>query len=259
MAPPHPFTQFKLLSFDCFATLIDYYKGIWEALQPLLSRLPTTSPLKHDRQAAVKQFNDWTHVLEAKHPTMLYSDLLAQGWRDFAKDIGVQDASDEDARTFGNSIGQWEAFPDTIKALEVLRAHYKLVILSNVDRDSFDKTLRVGFKGFKFDAVYTAEEIGSYKPDLNNFHYLREHAERDLEVKPEDMLHVAQSLKLDHVPAKELGMESVWISRGNDKGVVDEDLVGKVAFKWSYPTLGAFAAAVEGAFAEEAVKAHGKD
>lgn len=110
--------------------------------------------------------------------------------------------------------------------------------------------------GVAFDAVYTAEKIGSYKPDHGNFEYLFSGVERELGGKREGVLHVARSLTADHVPAKEIGLRSVWIARGGDKpegygtGGDYEGLKaeGKLGFEWVYQTLGEFAEAVEREF-----------
>jgi putative hydrolase of the HAD superfamily len=82
--------------------------------------------------------------------------------------------------TYGRSVKNWPAFADSAAALQYLKQHYKLVILSNVDNDSFagsNEKLMVDF-----DAVYTAEDIGSYKPSDRNFEYMlahrREHVPR---------------------------------------------------------------------------------
>ena len=69
-------------------------------------------------------------------------------------------------------------------------------ILSNIDRESFAASNRK--LGVEFDAVYTAQDIGSYKPSLANFHYLQEHVKQDCGVEAEDLLHTAQSLYHDH-------------------------------------------------------------
>ncbi len=114
-------------------------------------------------------------------------------------------------RTFGESVPLWPAFPDSAAALRDLGSRYRLVILSNVDRASFAAS--GALLGAAFDAVYTAEDIGSYKPDPRNFRYLLDHLEADFEVGPGQVLHVAQSLYHDHVPALSFGLATAWIDR----------------------------------------------
>lgn len=142
--------------------------------------------------------------------------------------------------------------------MKVLKRHFKLVILSNVDEDNISRVVGPGgaLGGVAFDKVYTAEKIGSYKPDHRNFDFLFEGVERELGGKREGVLHVARSLTADHVPAKELGLSSVWIARGGDKpagyGTGGDysalKAEGKLGFGWLYQTLGEFASAVEREF-----------
>ena len=106
---------------------------------------------------------------------------------------------------------RWPAFPDTPDALRLLGKDHALVILSNVDRAGFSGSLpRLGVD---FAAIYTAEDIGTYKPDPANFDFLIEHVRDDLGHGPDDILHVAQSLFHDHVPAKAKGLATAWIDR----------------------------------------------
>jgi 2-haloalkanoic acid dehalogenase type II len=118
-------------------------------------------------------------------------------------------------RRFGASVGDWPAFPDTPDALRYLKQHFRLVILSNVDHASFARSLpRLGVA---FDAVYTAQDIGSYKPDPRNFTYLLDRLEEQGVAKTQ-VLHVAQSLFHDHLPANAIGMSSAWIDRRHAAG-----------------------------------------
>ena len=112
---------------------------------------------------------------------------------------------------FGESVPLWPAFPDTADALRVLKRHYKLVILSNVHREGFAASNRK--LGVDFDAIYTAEDIGSYKPADANFEYLLAHVDSDLGMNKADILHTAQSLHHDHTPAKRFGLANAWIDR----------------------------------------------
>ena len=163
--------------------------------------------------------------------------------------MGLGAPANSEADAFGASVDKWPIFPDTIEALKQLKKYYKLVILSNVDQKSFTQVLKSALAGIEFDAVYVAEEIGSYKPDLNNFHYLIRHARDELGVQMEQILMTANGLKSDHVPAMKVRMTSVWISRGQG----DEELEaveGKVAFTWRFDTMREMAGAAEEEFAD---------
>jgi FMN phosphatase YigB (HAD superfamily) len=61
--------------------------------------------------------------------------------------------------------------------------------------------------------VYTAQDIGSYKPSRANFEYMLSHLERDFGLGPRDVLHTAQSLHHDHATARAMGLANVWIDR----------------------------------------------
>jgi 2-haloacid dehalogenase len=197
--------DFAALSFDCYGTLIDWESGIGAALQPMLRRC-SNPPSRED---ALARFAGMESGVQAETPTLLYSGVLVEVHRRLARAWGVAPDADE-GRRFGASVGDWPAFPDTEAALRRLKRRYRLVILSNVDRASFARTMpRLGVA---FDDVFTAEEIGSYKPDARNFAFLIARlAERG--VGRDAILHVAQSLFHDHAPANQAGLTSAWIDR----------------------------------------------
>ena len=127
-----------------------------------------------------------------------------------ALEFNLESSGELDSR-FGKSIEQWPVFPDTVEALRYLKTRYKLFVLSNVDRESFDRSnLKLGIT---FDGVYTAEEIGTYKPTLKNFEYMLSRLKLNHGLEHYDVLHVAQSIFHDHVPAKAIGLSTVWIDR----------------------------------------------
>ena len=199
-------TDFKVLTFDCYGTLIDWETGIWNALQPLIS----AGRLDLEREEALARFGKLESELEEAGPSLRYSTLLAAVHARLAKDLGVHIHADLNER-FGGSVPDWPAFPDSAEALAYLKRHYRLVILSNVDRASFAASNRK--LGVAFDAIYTAEDIGSYKPDPRNFAHLLAHLEADLGLEAGEVLHTAQSLFHDHVPAERAGLARAWIDR----------------------------------------------
>jgi 2-haloalkanoic acid dehalogenase type II len=203
-------TDFDTLTFDCYGTLIDWESGMMAALAPLVARsgraLPRDQVLAaHARHEAAQQ--RWT-------PAKRYSELLAVVFKRLAEEWGVA-ASWEEALAYGRSIADWPAFPDTPEALALLKRHYRLVILSNVDNASFAHS--AGKLGVALDAIYTAEDIGSYKPSLRNFEYMLEKLER-LGVRRARILHTAESLFHDHEPVQRLGLARCWIHRRHAQG-----------------------------------------
>ena len=198
-------TDFSTLTFDCYGTLIDWETGIVNALQPLLRG----ERGERSRDDILATFARHETAQEAETPDMIYSELLARVHRRLADEWGIA-AIPADHRAFGGSVGDWPAFSDSTPSLSYLRQSYKLVILSNVDRNSFAQS--ADRLGVAFDAVYTAEDIGSYKPDLRNFRYMIEALQR-FGHSVRDILHTAQSLFHDHMPANTVGLRSAWIDR----------------------------------------------
>lgn len=150
--------------------------------------------------------------LETANPTMRYRELLALAHDALAGDWGVAMSAAERQR-FGGSVDDWPAFEGTEAALRYLQRHYRLVVLSNVDRESFRASN--GRLGVAFDAIYTAEDVGSYKPDPRNFSYLIKHLAA-MGIGKSRILHTAQSLFHDHAPANNVGLASAWIDRRHD-------------------------------------------
>lgn len=196
--------DFSTLTFDCYGTLIDWESGIWNALAPLAKKA------KLGREAALEAFSRVETEQEVATPSLKYSSLLTTVHARLARDWGVHTIAAEH-EAFGASVPDWPAFPDSAASLKYLKKHYKLVILSNVDRKSFAASNKK--LGVTFDAIYTAEDIGSYKPSPRNFDYLLKHLKRDLGVGKDDVLHTAQSLHHDHVPATKAGLARCWIDR----------------------------------------------
>src|SRR3984893_10940117 len=188
-------TDFKALTFDCYGTLIDWERGMVEALEPLT------------RKASRKLTRDEILEAHARHessqqtqtPAKLYRDLLATVYRRLAEERGVA-ASWSDCVAYGRSIRNWPAFADTAASLQYLKRHYKLAILSNVDNESFSFSNEK--LGVDLDAVYTAEDCGSYKPSARNFQYMLAKV-KTLGIKKSEILHTAESLFHDHATANE--------------------------------------------------------
>jgi 2-haloalkanoic acid dehalogenase type II len=198
--------DYEALSFDCYGTLIDWESGIWDALQPLL--WANDRPI--GRADVLAEFGRLETLQQRETPLLRYPELLAKVHHDLAGALGLASTEALDS-AFGASVTKWPAFTDSAGSLSYLGSRFRLVILSNVDRDSFAASNRL--LQVTFDAVYTAEDVGSYKPDPANFDYLLRHLELDLGISPDAVLHVAQSLFHDHAPAKAAGLDTVWIDR----------------------------------------------
>lgn len=203
-------TDFKVLTFDCYGTLIDWESGMFQALQPLVAK--AARPLSRDQVLEAHARHESYQQLTT--PTRVYRDILAIVYKRLAEEWGVPVSWDE-CVAYGESISEWPAFEDSAAALQYLKQHYKLVILSNVDNESFS------FSNLKlqvvFDAIFTAEDIGSYKPAPRNFEYMLEKL-AGYGIRKEEILHTAESLFHDHKPANDLGLASCWIHRRHAAG-----------------------------------------
>jgi 2-haloacid dehalogenase len=231
--------DFDALSFDCYGTLIDWEAGIAAVLRAwagahglgMTDELLLTAYSTHEAQA------------EADHPADVYPKILARAMRGLGAQLDVP-VSDEEAGSLAVSVPDWPAFPDSAEALDRLSRRYKLIILSNVDRASFagsNKRL-----GVTFTSILTAEDVGSYKPSARNFAALAREAER-LGIAQGRLLHVAQSLYHDHVPAKAAGLPTAWINRRHDRpgwGATPEP-PADVTPDWTFTSMAAFADAAD--------------
>ncbi|KAI0262954.1 HAD-like domain-containing protein [Gloeopeniophorella convolvens] len=286
-------SQFKTLIFDVYGTLVDWETGIYDALAPLLA----ASDQPWSKLDALTAFGAVESDLQTTHPTTRYSDILAQVHDELARRlrgapaapapsgptaapvvsssadpapasvsaVGTSASAPAPApqqspagAAFAASLARWPVFPDTVAGLAKLASlGLRLAPLSNVDRAAFAHTRAALERGFVFDAVYTAEEIGSYKPDPRNFEYaIAQLRAADPALQPAQILVVAQSLPHDHVPARALGLASVWIDRPgaltclDGDGVPVERAAKEVFATWRFRSLGEFADAMEEAKAK---------
>ena len=202
-------SDYKVLTFDVYGTLIDWESGMIAGLKPLTDQLRT--PPSRDTVLEAHAFYEST--CQHYTPGKSYVDVLSTVYKRLAEEWGLSATWDE-ARVYGHSVEHWPAFPDSAASLAYLKDHFKLIVLSNVDNASFahsDAKL-----GYPFTATYVAEDIGSYKPDPRNFDYMLEHLTR-LGVEKDEILHTAESMFHDHGPANQHGLKNCWIYRRHDK------------------------------------------
>lgn len=199
------FSRFECLTFDCYGTLIDWETGILEALRPILA--------VHRRHLSDEGILELYAALEAEMEAgdyRPYREILQEVVRRFGVRLAFTPTTDQ-AQSLPQSLRYWKPFPDTVAALRQLKTRYKLAIVSNVDDDLFAHTARL--LGVPFDYLITAQQVRSYKPSLTNFQTAMER----IGLPAERILHVAQSLFHDVVPAKRLGLTAVWVNRRSGK------------------------------------------
>jgi 2-haloacid dehalogenase len=237
-------TEYKALSFDCYGTLIDWETGIAAVLAPWARE----HGLDASDEELLLAYADNEAAVESETPSALYPEVLAVAFHRTGEKLGAP-VSEAWARRLGDSVPDWPAFPDSADALARLGRHYKLIILSNVHRAGFaasNQRLRGDFA-----AIITAEDVGAYKPADNHFRAL-DATLPDLGVDRRGLLHVAQSLFHDHVPAKREGLPSVWINRRHDRpgrGATPEP-TEEWSFDLEFNSMADFADAVDRAFTD---------
>jgi 2-haloacid dehalogenase len=231
-------SDFKMLTFDTYGTLIDWESGIYNALGPLLDKLP----LRLSRDEVLELFGEFELKQETDTPRQVYSSLLADVSRSIAQKWQIK-LNDEEAATFGRSVKHWPEFADSAQSLNYLRQHYLMATLTNCDRISYmGSNARLEIE---WDGIYTAQDVGCYKPQLRNFEYMFERARRDLGILPHQILHVAQSLTHDMLPATSMGMTKVWINRRHDvEGLgATAPPEGEYSIEWEFNSMADFVSA----------------
>jgi 2-haloacid dehalogenase len=219
------------LTFDCYGTLIDWETGLSTAFRPILAAhgIPDSGDDVLERYAR--------HEAAAEAgPYRRYREVLATGLRGVAEELGFTPSPDEVA-TFSGSVVDWPAFPDSSAALERLHRRFRLGVITNCDDDLFAASAQR--LETDFDWVVTAEQVGSYKPDEANFNVAIER----IGLPIERIVHIAQSLYHDHVPAKRLGFRTVWINRRHDLPGGGATPPATATPDATYPDMASFAAA----------------
>ena len=199
------FEQFEVLSFDCYGTLIDWESGLLPILQSLLEKYHIK---EHDR-VLLESFAQFEADAE-KGEFINYRQVL----RKVVTQFGVKYAlrfTETELNSLGESLKNWQPLHDTVAALKQLKEKYKLAIISNVDDDLFAETAK--HLSIEFDYVITAQQVKAYKPSTRNFEIARDR----MGIAPEKWLHIAQSIYHDIVPAKSMGLSTIWVNRRQDK------------------------------------------
>jgi 2-haloacid dehalogenase len=203
------FDRYKVLTFDCYGTLIDWERGIENLIQPWLAANASPVP----SELVLSAFA----LMQAKHqqtrPTLLYPEVLRRTWRDIEGTFGW-DENKHHAEAFAHSASGYPAFEDTVENLRYLAGFYKLAILSNVDNASLQGTLKL--LKVPFDLTVTAEDVASYKPGLAHFERAIEELGR-MGIAKHEILHVAQSKHHDINPGRQLGLTTVWVNRRHNR------------------------------------------
>lgn len=231
MAASLDYRAFDALTFDCYGTLIDWESGILAGLRPALA----ARGVQATDDEVLEAYSAVEAALESGS-YQRYRAILETAFRAVCERFGA-DPNDGEAIAFGGSVGTWPAFADSPDALLELKQRFRLGVITNCDDDLFAASNRR--LGVAFDWIVTAQSVGSYKPDPRNF----EVALATIDVPRDRILHVAQSLFHDHVPAQRLGLRTVWIDRRHGRrgsGATPPAIAEPNA---TYPDLASFASA----------------
>jgi 2-haloacid dehalogenase len=192
----------KLLTFDCYGTLIDWDSGIRAYLTDLLARKRVgIDPEEFNRH--------WYYEREIKTiggPFMLYREVLRTSLQEALRDFDIP-VEPNDGNDFGSAMETWEPFPESVEVLAKLARGYELAVISNSQHDVIEHA--VAKLGSPFTYVITAEDARAYKPAARPFELALERAG----VSPADTLHIAQSQVVDIPRSKPMGIRTVWINR----------------------------------------------
>jgi 2-haloacid dehalogenase len=199
------FEGFEVLSFDCYGTLIDWENGILNALRPLFSSREIGCP----DEEILESYAEFEWELEQQE-YIGYREVLRRVVEKFGERKGFEPKANE-LDCLADSLKEWNPFPDTIEALKTLNKRFKLAIISNIDDDLLAHT--VDRLKTRFDWLITSQQARVYKPSKRMFEFALE----KLGISPTKILHVAQSMYHDIIPAKSMGLSTAWIDRRRGK------------------------------------------
>jgi 2-haloacid dehalogenase len=195
------FSRFRVITFDCYGTLVDWETGILNALRPILSAHGATL----DNTEILRLYGDLEAHAEGSEYRP-YRDVLENVVGGFGERLGFS-ATTGEQQSLPDSFGTWKPFPDTIASLRRLKTKFKLAIISNVDDDLFSAT--AAQLEIDFDYVTTAGQARAYKPSLEIFRL----AQKKMNTPSDQWLHAGQSIYHDVIPANSLGISTVWVNR----------------------------------------------
>ena len=224
--------KYDAITFDVYGTLID-----WEpTILATLGRWIKAQKAKTDDAALLDSFDRARAHYQALSPARPYPSVLRSTFAYIADELDLDIDPEERAR-FGNSVGDWPPYPDSVATLGRLKERFVLGAFTNMDNGSFAKSHTL--LGNCFEIVVTAERAGAYKPSLRHFVLgLTDLAER--KIPPHKVLHVAQSLRADVRPANLIGQDVVWINR-EGRGLGHAGFGAELAVPMAtFPTMEAF-------------------
>jgi 2-haloacid dehalogenase len=201
-------SDFELLTFDCYGTLVNWEAGIFFALKPVLAAHGMSIP----DAKLLELYGEFEAETEAGDYRP-YRDVLQAVVFAFGKELGFK-PTEKEVQSLPDSVPSWRPWPDTVAALKRLASRYRLAIISNIDDEMFNATRK--HLPVDFASVTTAQQARCYKPGLEIFRL----ALGKTEIAPQRILHVGQSIHHDVLPAQSLGLATVWVNRPSPRSGV---------------------------------------
>ena len=138
-----------------------------------------------------------------------------------------QDAYNSAVAVYGLNKVPWNSddeivYPEAEECLRELSKRYKIGIIANQNPGSRERLKKMGLLKY-IDLVISSAEEGVAKPDLRIFRI----ALSRTACKPEEAVMVGDRIDNDIVPAKKLGMKTVWIRQGFGKYYVPDPAAEK--------------------------------
>ena len=193
----------RYATFDCYGTLIDWNAGIRSELARLFG--------EDDADRLLKRYHELEPQVQSEDPGKSYRDVMVEVLRLLAKEHKRRLKKDE-RDALGRSLPEWRPFPEVPETLAELKQRgWRLALLSNSDRDFIEASIK--HLGVDFAFAIVASEIGSYKPAARHW----EQFDRESGADRARHVHVAASVYHDIMPARSLGIPTVWINRLGEK------------------------------------------
>ena len=198
--------EVKVLMFDLYGTVVDMQQGLIDTVTPFLRdkgwdgephRFVTWWRRTHFEDSMIDALCDRGHTPYRQIAHRAVSHVMTRAGIVYTQ---------EEVQWLVARIERLRPFPDVLDALSQLRARYRLVILSNGDRDMLENAKP--WIGFDFDRMISAEEAGYFKPHYKTY----QKAEELIGEARTSIMHVANH-PFDCIGAKAYGMRTAFVDR----------------------------------------------
>lgn len=199
--------QVHTLTFDAFGTILDLGGSHAPRLGEFLKSRDTDLTVEQlwDRwryRQRIEHYQD--NEFHAGHDGYLNSARRALLYVLRASRLPFDDA---DVARIMEGWQELNPFPDAVPGLERLRRRFKLVVLSNGEREFLAHLVQNRIR-FDFDGVVSVQDVGVFKPNPRVYRY----AARVLHAEPCELLMVSSN-SFDVVGARVSGYRGAYVNR----------------------------------------------